>query len=377
MCILKPIYIIPDDYFYKYYNNYINKQHNGESDIFILNLLKCKGRIITPPIINTQSLLHHFNDNAKFNSSNREIHKTNNYVDEFKSRIITNNNICNVCHETLNNNYIITSCYHTFCYICANTVYYNNKKKSFKSRNAEFTTTCNHNSNSIYNNTLDKNFKCPCCNYEQTQKDLYIFTKSNDINDYTFNYMSLINSIYNTKNIVVKNKFSLNINKVFIYKYIGYKTYYILNTIFCKKKPFNIKKPQNKKIINITILISNNPNWVDLMNSLFNNNNNDNNDNKDNKDTIDNLSFCLTRNLMELLNKFINTRSMKIKYNYNLYLLEPYQINNYDNIKSNLNTLLLKTQQETEYSNIKINPFHIIIQNTIDEKIFKNKVIIT
>ena len=68
---------------------------------------------------------------------------------------------------------------------------------------------------------------------------------------------------------------------------------------------------------------------------------------------------------------------MKIKYNYNLYLLEPYQINNYDNIKSNLNTLLLKTQQETEYSNIKINPFHIIIQNTIDEKIFKNKVIIT
>tara|TARA_B110000967_G_C18498866_1_gene370504 strand:- start:56 stop:619 length:564 start_codon:yes stop_codon:yes gene_type:complete len=187
--------------------------------------------------------------------------------------------------------------------------------------------------------------------------------------------MSLINSIYNTKNIVVKNKFSLNINKVFIYKYIGYKTYYILNTIFCKKKPFNIKKPQNKKIINITILISNNPNWVDLMNSLFNNN--DNNDNKDNKDTIDNLSFCLTRNLMELLNKFINTRSMKIKYNYNLYLLEPYQINNYDNIKSNLNTLLLKTQQETEYSNIKINPFHIIIQNTIDEKIFKNKVIIT
>ena len=40
MGLIIPIYIKPDKYFYNYYNDYITKNNNSESDCFILNLLK-------------------------------------------------------------------------------------------------------------------------------------------------------------------------------------------------------------------------------------------------------------------------------------------------------------------------------------------------
>jgi len=346
MCILKPLYITPDSYFYKYYNNYINKQNNSESDVFILNLLKCKSKIIKPTILNKNDITQWFTHSANDN---------NEYNDLFKKQINDNKNICNICYETLDDLYIITSCYHTFCYKCANTVYFNNKTKSVKENG-------NH-----LNEMIKKDFKCPCCNYSQTEKDLYLFTNNNldkHTPEFKTTYLSMIKLIYETKNSCFKNKFNYNINKGFIYKYLGYKTYYIIDKILANKSPFNILKSSKNKIHTIKILISNNPRWITLMNNLLDNDNH-------------NFIFCLTGNLMNVLNNHINDTDPNFKYNYHLYLLEPYNKTNYDNIKSNLNLKLLEIQENIQYANINITPYQLIIKNTIDETIFKNKVIIT
>jgi hypothetical protein len=345
MCILKPLYITPDSYFYKYYNNYINKQNNSESDVFILNLLKCRSKIIKPIIINkndiTQCFTHSKNDN-------------NEYYDLFKTKINDNKNICNICYEKLDDLYIITSCFHTFCYKCTNTVYFNNKTKSVKANG-------NH-----LNKMINKDFKCPCCNYSQTEKDLYLFTNNNlDKHNLEFRttYLSMIKLMYEIKNNL---DYNININKEYIYKYLGYKTYYIIDKIISNKAPFNILKSNKKKKHIIKILISNNPRWIELMTNLC-----------EGHYSLNNFIFCLTGNLMKVLNNHINTTNTEFKYDYNLYLLEPYNKTNYDNIKSNLNLKLLEIQDNIQYANINIIPYQLIIKNTIDETIFKNKVIIT
>ena len=168
-----------------------------------------------------------------------------------------------------------------------------------------------------------------------------------------------------------KNKFTYNSDKNFIYKYIGYKTYYILNRIIENKTPFNIKKITNyNKNYDIKIILSNNPKWIELMNIIIGNNN---------------IHICLIGNMPKYIDELIISNNTLMNKNLNknthfhLYLVDPYDKEKYDAIKSNINNLILNisSSNDIKYKNIKISPYQLVIKNTIDEKIFTNKVIIT
>lgn len=382
MGIITPIYIKPDKYFYSYYNDYINKNNNSESDYFILNLLKCKGKLITPTFITKKDLQDY--NNCEILEQKNNLNLSNEYYDNFKSKVIHNKHICNICYENVVDNYVITECLHTYCMKCANTLYFNTANNK---TNIHTSTESNLFSFKKRNNSITKReFKCPTCSHTQNKENLFLLTDKilSDIEKKKENkkqiniYLSFIKLMYNTVLSLKKNKFTYNVNKNFIYKYIGYKTYYILNKIVENKTPFNIiendisnyNKTQNNKTWHIKIILSNNPKWIGLMNIIIGNNN---------------IHLCLVGNMPQYIDELINSMNTPINKNLNnyihfhLYLVDPYNKEKYDAIKSNLNNLLLNisSSNEEKYKNIKISPYQLVIKNTIDEKIFTNKVIIT
>jgi len=381
MGLITPIYIKPDKYFYSYYNDYITKNNNSESDYFILNLLKCKSKLMTPTFITKNDLQHY--DNCKLLDKTNNLNLSQEYYETFKSNVINNKHVCNVCYENVTDNYVITQCLHTYCIKCANTLYFNNKKHSLVE-----TTDTNFYFKKINNSISRKEFKCPMCNHSQNQEQLFLLTdkiltdienqqnckKDNkkDNKKQTNCYLSLIKVLYNTVLSIKKNKFTYNVNKNFIYKYVGYKTYYILNKIIENKSPFNIIENDilnYNKTQHIKIILSNNPKWIELMNIIVSNNN---------------IHLCLVGNMPQYIDELINSindNSNKSNnyIHFHLYLVDPYNKVKYDAIKSNLNNLMLHISSSTDitYKNIKISPYQLVIKNTIDEKIFTNKVIIT
>ena len=380
MGIITPIYIKPDKYFYSYYNDYINKNNNSESDYFILNLLKCKSKLITPTFITKKDLQDY--NNCKILEQQYNLNLSQEYYENFKSKVIHNKHVCNICYESVVDNYVITECLHTYCIKCANTLYFNNNNN-----NNHPSTETNLFSFKKRNNSITKReFKCPTCSHTQNKEQLFLLTDKilSDIEKKKENkkqiniYLSVIKLMYNTVFSLKKNKFTYNVNKNFIYKYIGYKTYYILTKIVENKTPFNIiendisnyNKIQNNKTWHIKIILSNNPKWIELMNIIIGNNN---------------IHLCLVGNMPQYIDELINSMNTPINKNLNnyihfhLYLVDPYDKEKYDAIKSNLNNLLLNisSSNEEKYKNIKISPYQLVIKNTIDEKIFTNKVIIT
>jgi hypothetical protein len=373
MGIITPIYIKPDKYFYSYYNDYINKNNNSESDYFILNLLKCKSKLIIPTLI-TKLDLQDYNKCGILEQKNFKISQE--YYNNFKSKVINNKHVCNICYENVNDNYVITQCLHTYCIKCANTLYFNN------SNNTRSSTETNLFSFKKRNNSITKReFKCPTCSHTQNKEQLFLLTDKilSDMEKKKENkkqiniYLSIIKLMYNSVFTIKKNKFTYNVNKNFIYKYIGYKTYYILTKIVENKTPFNIIEndiSNYNKTQNIKIILSNNPKWIELMNIIVGNNN---------------IHLCLVGNMPQYIEELINSMNTSINKNLNkyihfhLYLVDPYDKEKYDAIKSNLNNLLLNisSSNEEKYKNIKISPYQLVIKNTIDEKIFTNKVIIT
>ena len=380
MGLIIPIYIKPDKYFYNYYNDYITKNNNSESDCFILNLLKCKSKLITPTFI-TKKELQDYN-NCKILENNNKLNLSPEYYENFKLKVINNKHICNICYDNISDNYVITQCLHTYCIKCANILYFNNKKQSLiepiqnniilKKRN---------------NSISSREFKCPICSHKQNKEQLNLLTqkfltdkkkknykkKENKEGEQSYCYLSLIKLIYNNVLSSKKNNFIYNVNKNFIYKYIGYKTYYILNKIVENKSPFNVIENdiQNyNKIHNIKIILSNNPKWIELMNIIICNNN---------------IHLCLVGNMPQYIDELINSMNTSINKNLNnyihfhLYLVESYNKEKYETIKINLNNIILNisSSDEPRYKNIKISPYQLVIKNTIDEKIFTNKVIIT
>ena len=373
MGLIKPIYIKPDKYFYSYYNDYINKNNNCESDYFILNLLKCKSKLITPTFITKKDV----NDykHSKILEHNKQNYISKEYYENFKKDVLDNKHICNICYENMNDNYVITECLHTYCIKCANTLYFNN--------NSSISPDTNRFSLKKYNSNINKRkFKCPNCSHTQNKEQLFILSdkiltdienqkQKKDTKKYSLKdnknlycYLSIIKLLYNNILSIKKNKFNYNVNKNFIYKYIGYKTYYILNKIVENKSPFNII--DNNKIQHIKIILSNNIKWIDLMNLVINNNN---------------IHLCLIGNIPQYIEELINSRNIFLNNSiyFYLYLVDPYDKQKYDIIKSNLNNLILNITSSNKpfYKNIKIYPYQLVIKNTIDEKIFTNKVIIT
>jgi hypothetical protein len=375
MGLITPIYIKPDKYFYNYYNDYINKHNNSESDYFILNLLKCKSKLITPTFI-TKNNLQDYN-NCKILEQKKKINISKKFYNNFKSNVINNNHICNICYEQVSDNYVITQCLHTYCIKCANTLYFNNTTNN---TNIQQSTETNIFSFKKGNHSINKQeFKCPTCSHTQNKEHLFLLTNKilSDIENKKENkkhinfYLSLIKVLYNTVLSVKKKKFTYNVNKNFIYKYIGYKTYYILNKIVENKTPFNIIEndiTNYNKTHHIKIILSNNPKWIELMNIIITNNN---------------IHLCLIGNMPQYIDELINTINTSINknkfINFHLYLVDPYDKKKYDAIKSNLNNLILNisSSDKGKYKNIKILPYQLVIKNTIDEKIFTNKVIIT
>ena len=365
MGLIIPIYIKPDKYFYNYYNDYITKNNNSESDYFILNLLKCKGKLITPTFITKKDLQHY--DNCKLLDNKNNLNLSQEYYNTFKLNVMNNKHICNVCYENITDNYVITQCLHTYCIKCANTLYFNNKKHSLvEPIDTNFYLKKRNNSISR------KEFKCPMCNHSQNQEQLFLLTdienKSNSKKQ-TNCYLSLIKVLYNTVLSIKKNKITYNVNKNFIYKYVGYKTYYILNKIIENKSPFNIIENDilnYNKTQHIKIILSNNPKWIELMNIIVSNNN---------------IHLCLVGSMPQYIDELINSINDNSNnyIHFHLYLVDPYNKVKYDAIKSNLNNLMLHISSSTNdtYKNIKISPYQLVIKNTIDEKIFTNKVIIT
>jgi hypothetical protein len=382
MGLITPIYIKPDKYFYNYYQDYIKKKNNSESDYFILNLLKCKSKLITPIFI-TKNNQQDYRD-CKILAQKSKLALSQEYYENFKSKVIQNKHICNICYENVGNdvNYVVTQCLHTYCIKCTNTLYFNNNNVSLKE-------TDSHSSfKKRNNNSCKRYFKCPICSHKQNQDQLFLLTNDKKHNDIRNNYLSIIQLIYNTVCSEKKDKFTYNINKNFIYKYIGYKTYYILKNIVDNTYPFNINENTEHSIYNITkytsknkkstthikIILSNNPKWIELMNVIIPNNH---------------IHFCLIGNMPQYINDLVNVLIDTINnksddndndyVHFHLYLVEPYAKTKYDAIKSNLNNLILNISSNTDdkYKNIQLSPYQLVIKNTIDEKIFKNKVIIT
>ena len=187
MGLIKSIYILPDKYFYNYYNDYITKKNNSESDYFILNLLKCKGKLITPTFI-TKNDLYKYNHNKILNKLNNLI-ISREYYENFKLKVINNHHICNICYDNVTDNYIITQCLHTYCLKCANTLYFNNKKQSIEQIDNNTSLIFKKRNNSI----IKREFKCSICSHQQNREQLFFLSNKilNDISlvsDFYFNH---------------------------------------------------------------------------------------------------------------------------------------------------------------------------------------------
>ena len=370
MVLIQSIIIKSEPYFYEYYNNYINKANNCESDKFIIKLLKCNSKLLNFKFIDENKLLQSLNkDNPYelyiYNSFENKQNKQPNNINNHN----TTKNICSICVDNFEHKTVL-KCKHMFCYKCIN--------------------QCNNfhiNKNNKYEiEKINNQIQCPICNKKSYYNSISILTNNNiEINNnksYLNYFVELLNSyMYINKNTKSTNKSTIKSNKEFIYKYIGYKTYYILNLINYNKSPLNISK---KGTPHFKIIISYCNKWTNYMNYIMNysNDSNDINSNILNYTTINFMSYDnFNQNFIINFNKFVN-KLINTKCKITCYFIEPrkLELNNilYNNILTikknikNYNKLNTKNNKKIESINFK----QFIIKNTIDEKIFKNKVII-
>lgn len=307
--LITPIYIKPDSYYYKYYNNYIKQSKNCESDKFILNLLKCEYKLINLYIYSKKHIINILNNSKKKNSK------------DLIENIKNNNNICCICHDKLIDNYIITSCFHNYCYKCVNHIFEINNKN--------------------FSNKKDfKNINCSICKSILYINNLYFINNTNK------NISEILSNLYESKKNIS--------NKEFIFKYLGYKSYYIIKSLH--KVTLNnfkkVKKKINKKILskytsNMVIIINSDINWNKFISSIY--------------------SDIICFKSLELFHNYLqknNTTTIQ----YHIYFTN----NNY--ISYNKKQLLLSNNQNSQNHQFKY--YQFIIKNTIDEKIFKGNVII-
>ena len=300
MVLIQSILIKADPYFYDYYNNYINKENNCESDKFIINLLMCKNKLLTFKFIN----------NLKFLES---LNKENPY--ELNVYNCIKNNVTEKCSICVNNchNKTILSCLHSFCYKCINE-YNNFNKKTVNNK------TKNNKNIQEYK---DKHIKCPLCNKVSYNKSLSIL-----FNEYTYDNIDL--SYLNCFTRLIQSYISSNdkYDKEFIYKYLGYKTYYILDTINKNKSPLNITKKSTKQY---NIIISYSNNWIQYIDNIINKNPKNNSENSIITETKINFMYYNTFlvNFINYFNEYIDKLLLK-KIKFTFFFIEPrtLQLNN-------------------------------------------------
>ena len=379
MVLCDPIYIKSIPYYYEYYNNYLKKIENCESDKFIINSLKCKDKFILPKFITKNELIKNLNllsNNVNNNSST--------FIKDISTNI-NNNTKCSICFNTCHNR-VFLSCNHSFCYKCL-TEHINQQKFTTNYNMININHNIKSNNNSLcvdinqYNPKYIQHIKCPICN---------ICVNSNNINLLIPQYFmenTLTNNLeYNkgVKGIYLKNfvklllYYSLGDNdyKEFLFKYIGIKTFHILNNIHFCKSPFNIE--YNKKYKIYKIIISHSNKWTKYMNTILNN------DNYINNTTINFINYSdftsLVNNKFNLVNlNKSNYQEIKYDFKYKImfFFTELENISQSNNIKTLITDIKKNIKKKVYTTNlIGITFKQIIIKNTIDEKIFKNKVII-
>ena len=384
MVLCDPIYIKSIPYYYQYYNNYIKKNDNCESDKFIINSLKCKHKFLIPKFITKSDLI------KKLESINSRNNKNNNKLTTFIKDIpktINNNPKCSICFNTCHNR-VFLSCYHSFCYKCL-TEHINHQKNDVLKHCNNNNPRINSRNNSICINVNKferiktiNNIKCPICNNCVKSNNIYLLIPPYFLQNSLTTKIS--NKKFGTKSTYFRNFVNLlhyySIGdceyKEFLFKYIGIKTFHILHNIYLDKSPFNIQ--YNKKYNTFKIIISNSTKWVKTMNTVLNNSNN-----------IDHttINFIDYKEFISLINnQFIldhdytshnekNNSSLKNKFIF--YFTELENVSQTNNIKSIVSQIKKNIKKKIYPSNlISVSFKQIIIKNTIDEKIFKNKIII-
>ena len=366
MVLIQAINIKAESYFYEYYNNYINKKNNCESDKFIINLLKYRTKLLTFKFINNIELLDSLNKNNIYHLNTYKTLKNN---DKQK---------CSICVENCDNN-IVLKCLHCFCYKCINEYNYHTKK------------SLNHNKCTKYidiKNTK-QHIKCPICNKINYNHSISILLNKNIYDNKTINNNKNISYLHFFTRLVNFYIYSNNkLNKEFIYKYIGYKTYYILDLINKNKSPLNINKKQKKCNKHYKIIISYSNDWNKYMNNIINNNKQNYKQNYSQNLINNNISETQINfmyyetfiiNFSNNFTKFINNiiyKKIKITFSF----MEPRSLELNNELNTTINSIKLNMKHYNKLNKIKkieyIQFKQFIIKNTIDEKIFKNKVII-
>lgn len=245
---------------------------------------------------------------------------SNTYISNFHSNLNKKYQCCNICLENFNDNYIITPCNHIFCFLCYNKLCTHSKKKYNLFEN-------NLNLKQINKKKINEQIKCPKCMNEFCRDKCYLISKSNIKND-------------KEKLIVQLFKKDKNIQKYFIQN-IGYKTIYFLE----KKEKF-LQNSNSKFVIYLLII---NQNWKKLIQKLLSSSH------------LKNINFLSIENLQN-----VNFKNKKFK----IYIFEPLNLNHKQIINNFINN------PENKLHNSVNQIIHIVIKNTIDEKIINNEVIL-
>lgn len=311
--------------YYKYYNNYISKNDNKETDLSIIDSLCAK---YTLPNINP-------------------INIGSDCVDK------NINSQCMICYEDIKDDYIIVSneCYrkHFVCYECF--FNYNYIKKKSNDEINEYNLTC-----------------CPYCQKKIDDNKYYILNnKNNNIDSEIYN---LYDKIYNK-------------NYEYLYRNISIKSiYFVKNLIeslykYQKKNKLDYSNPES-----INIILNKNIKWITSIKYLINilSSNTE-------RYRIDSLK--LDENMDKILFFHVNSNIKNIDYLNELNVLIN-KINSINIIEPNINIILTDplNKYEIEYVdklideikhriNIKkIYRYQYVIQKTIDDNIYKKKIVI-
>lgn len=329
---IKNIFIKPNKIFYDIYNDYIKKPNNNESNSYILNLISIKSKLIIPEIITKKKYLEKIDKNKL----------SNNYLKNFYNDLNSIKQTCNICLDSFNDNYVITSCYHVFCLICYN------KLCKYKQNNIVdnlFENTLEY--KKLNHNTSNNKIKCPKCMNVFNKTNAYLISNST----YLKTKQKCINNENKTNLLLYLYKKNKTIQKYLLH-HIGYKTIYFIDKI---EQFYNISI-NNINNIFIYILIIN-PYWENLIKELIPIN------------KLNNIKFIKISDLE--IKKFINKQ-------FYIYIFEPLRLKYKQklyNFIDNIDKTLIATKSNTK-NKFSYKIINLVIKNTIDEKIANNEVIL-
>ena len=324
--------------------------------MYILNMLGLKEKFIIPKIIDKDSYIIELKNSIKQN-------KKNLYLSNFCETLTNNKQICNICLENMEDNYIVTPCKHLYCLLCFNKLCKESNKYS-KQNNIIHNINYNTNFNIKNRNIVSKSceIKCPKCNNIFNKKNVYLIKSCSKNNPIVVNQnkIALLLDLYNNNLLIQK----------YLLFHIGYKTIYFLKKIdmfLNNTQKYNTgkNKNKNKNKNNITNTSANtnyililNSNWKDFIKELIPIN------------KFSNIKFINLNDL--IINNFVEKQ-------FTIYIFEPLNLNYKIKIDNFITSIILNNNIKiikNKKNNNKFKIVNLVIKNTIDEKIANNAVIL-